>query len=117
MTETLCDSGAVKLKAGINVSTAITATQYTQLINEAENFIVDKTRYDYVAAFSGLNSNKKYILQEAASCHAAICAINYDMSGFTTRQEALIMINILWAKLQECLRLLNDDNTRGWING
>jgi hypothetical protein len=114
MTETLCDSGAVKLKAGVNAST-LSGTQYTQLINQAECFINDSARTDYVSKYSGLAADKKQILQDASSCHAAIAVINYDMSGFTSRQEALIMINILWARLQECMRLLKDDNTRGFI--
>ena len=115
MAETLCDSGAVKLKAGANAS-VLTAAQYTQLINQAESYINDLARNDYVASYSGLATDKKKILEDCASCHAAISVINYDMSGFTSRQEALIMVNILWARMQECLRLLNNDNTRGFIN-
>jgi len=115
MAETLCDSGAVKLKAGANVSTVLTAAQYTQLINQAESFINNSARNDYVASYSGLAADKKKILEDCASCHAAIGAINYNMAGFSSRQEALIMINILWARMQECLRLIKDDNTRGFI--
>ena len=116
MTETLCTSGAVKLKAGANVSTAITGDNYTDLINQAESYIVCLTRTDYVSTYSGLTASKKKILEDAASSHAAISAINYDMSNFTSRQEALIMINILWAKIDQCIKLLNDDNTRGYLN-
>jgi hypothetical protein len=115
MTETLCDSGAVKLKAGAAVSTALTAAQYTQLINQAECFINDLSRKDWVAAYSGLATDKKKILEDAASCHAAVGAINYDMSGYTSRQEALTMVNILWARMQEDMKLLNNDNTRAFI--
>lgn len=114
MTETLCDSGAVKLKAGANAS-VLSVAQYTQLINQAECYINDLARIDYVAKYASLAADKKQILQDAASCHAAIATINYDMSGFTSRQEALIMINILWARMQECFKLLNNDNTRGFI--
>ena len=116
MTETLCDSGAVKLKAGANVNSNITSTQYTQLINQAEAYVCNTTRYDYVTAYNGLSTIKKKTLEEMAAAYAAISAINYDMSGFTSRQEALVMINILWAKIDQCLRLLNDDNTRGFLN-
>lgn len=115
MTETLCDSGMVKLKAGANVSTALTAANYTTLINEAENYIASATRRDYVAAYSGLSSNKKLILEDTASCHAAIGAINYNMSGFTSRQEALIMVNILWARIMENIKLLKDKDVQGFI--
>jgi hypothetical protein len=32
------------------------------------------------------------------------------MSGFTSRQEALIMVNILWAGFQKVINLLEKDN-------
>jgi len=32
------------------------------------------------------------------------------MSGFTSRQEALIMVNILWAKWGKTMSLIEKDN-------
>lgn len=116
MVETFCDSGAVKLKAGVNINTAITGTQYTQLINQAESFIVDTTRVDYVSTYSGLTASKKKILEDAASSHAAVSAINYDMSGFTSRQEALIMVNVNWARMMEAIKLLKDKDAQAWLS-
>jgi hypothetical protein len=55
------------------------------------------------------------MLQDYVSCSAAVGAINYQMSGFTSRQEALIMVNILWARMQEVLRILKDVYVRSWI--
>ena len=115
MTETLATSGMVKLKAGANAS-VLTADQYTALINEAESMIVDATRVDYVASFSGLTASKKYLLQDATSCYGAISVINYDMSGYSSRSEALIMINILWARFKECLNLLLNKDTQAWVS-
>jgi hypothetical protein len=106
MTETLSDSGAVKLKAGSAVSTSLQAANYTSLINEAENYISNVARKDFVSLYSGLSSSYRLILQDFVSCHAAIAAINYDMSGFTSRQEALIKINILWARMKDCERII-----------
>jgi hypothetical protein len=114
MTTTLCNSGAVVLKAGANAA-VLTDARYTQLINQAEDFVVCSTRNDYITSYSGLSANKKLILEDVTSCIAAIYVISYDMSGFTSRQEALIMVNILWARIAECMRLLNNDNTRGFI--
>ena len=115
MTETLCTSGVVKLKAGANISTALTSANYTTLINQAESFINDTARVDYVSTYSGLAVAKRELLQDIASSHAAIEAIKYDMSGFTSRQEALIMINILWAKMMEGINLLKNKDTQGFI--
>jgi hypothetical protein len=114
MTETLSDSGMVKLKAGANVSTALTAANYTQLINEAEAYLVDFTKTDLLT-LSGATTTKRYMLQDYVSSMAAVGAINYNMSGFTSRQESLIMVNILWAKCQEVLRILKDVDVRSWI--
>ena len=53
MSETMCDSGAVKLKAGANASTALTAANYTQLINQAESFINMWTRTNFTDDYAG----------------------------------------------------------------
>lgn len=117
MTETFCDSGAVKLKAGANVSSSLTAAHYTELINQAENFINSVTLTDYVATYSGLPDDKKKLLEDAASCHAAVGAINYDMSGYTSRQEATTMLNVVWARMQEAIKLLKNKDVPAFING
>lgn len=117
MAETFCDSGAVKLKAGANVSTSLTAANYTQLINQAEDYINVTTRKNYVDSFSGLNADVKLLLEDVASNHAAVSAIGYDMSGYTSRQEALIMINVLWAKMMEGIKLLKDKDNTAFIDG
>lgn len=111
----MCDSGAVKLKAGANVSSSITAAQYTQLINQAEAFINVETKKDYLADWSSIDADNKLLLEEIASCHAATGAINYDMSGYTSRQEALQMVNILWARMIEAIRLLKDKDRQAVI--
>ena len=59
MVETMCDSGAVKLKAGTNVSSSLTADQYTELINQAESFINDEVRINYTDTYSTLNVDVK----------------------------------------------------------
>ena len=107
MVETLTDSGAVKIRAGANVAT-LTPDQYTELINQAEAYINSTTRIDYVAAYSGLATDKKKILDLAASSHAAMGAINFDMSGYTSRAEALTMLNFNHQLMFEATRLLKE---------
>ena len=94
MVETLTDSGAVKIRAGTNVSSSITPTQYTALINQAEAYINSETRINYTTAYSGLTTGTKEVLDMTASAHAAVGAINFDMSGYTSRAEAITMINV-----------------------
>lgn len=115
MTETLCDSGAVKLKAGVNVSTSITAAQYTQLINEAEGFLSTQAKYDFVTNYSSVSTIGKTALQDGCSSYAALGAINYDMSGFTSRTEAQTMLDVNWSKVVEVVNLIKDDKYKSFV--
>jgi len=111
MTETFCTSGSVKLKAGANVSSALTAEQYTALINQAENFINVQAaipNYNLIDNYASLNDDVKKILEDAASSHAAIGAINYDMSGYTSRGEAISMVNINFTRFQQAMQLIKE---------
>lgn len=108
---TLCNNLNVKYKAGANCSTVSYAEAYTNVyILEAEGKLCLDTRYDWVTNYASISAIGKEILREAVSCLAAIDAINYDMSGFTSRQEALIMVNILWARYSDIVSKIVKDN-------
>lgn len=109
MTETLTTSGAVKLKAGAKVSTALTAANYTTLINQAEGFICEQSKYDFVTNYSSLSTIGKAFLDHIASSHAAFFAINYDQSGYTSRQESQVMLDTNWTSVVEGANLLRDN--------
>ena len=104
------------LEAGTN-ATLLTSAQYTSLINQAEAFICVAARTDYVTSFDSLSAGKKELLTDAASSHAAISVINNDMSGFTSREEAQVMIDVNWAKVVECINLLRDETFRSFLDG
>jgi hypothetical protein len=116
MTETMCTSAAVKLKAGANVAT-ISATQYTQLINQAESHINTVCRVNYTDSYSGLNADGAKILEDVASSLAAVGAINYDMSGYTNAAEAVSMVNINRDIADKGLRLLKEKQHTDFITG
>jgi len=100
-------------KAGANASATSKAETYTNsFISQAESYINARTLYNWSDAYPGLNADFKGILKEAGSSLAAIYVINYDMSGFTSRQEALIMVNILWARVEECCKILEKEVNR-----
>jgi hypothetical protein len=69
-----------------------------------------ETRYDWVTNVGSISAIGKEALRIAVASLAAISVINYDMSGYTSRAEALIMINILWAQYREVVGLLIKDN-------
>ncbi len=107
---TLAINADVLKKAGANASTTATAEAYTNVfIKEAEGQLSTAARYNWIDNYSSISTVGKHILRDAASSYAAVQAINYDMSGFTSRQEALIMVNILWAGFQKCITLLEKD--------
>ena len=108
---TLCSNGDVEKKAGANASATSTAEAYTNVyIKEAEAQLATAARYDFVTNYASVSTIGKEILRDAASSYAAVQAINYNMAGFTSRQEALTMVNILWAGFQKALTLLDKDN-------
>lgn len=115
MTETLCDSGAVKLAAGENVDSSISAAQYTALINQAEGFVCASARYDYVTNYSGVSTIGKTLLKEATACYAAMGAIQFNMGGYTSRTEAQTMLDVNWSKVVENINLLRDDKFKAFV--
>lgn len=108
---TLCGQTDVAKKAGANASATSVAEDYTNVyILLAEAQLSASARYDWVTNYASVSAIGKEILRDAASSYAAVQVINYDMSGFTSRQEALVMLNILWAGFQKCIALLEKDN-------
>lgn len=113
MTEagTLCGQADVAKKAGVGASATSVAEAYTNVyIKEAEGKICLDTRYDWVTNYASVSTIGKEILRDAVASYAAIKVINYDMKGFSSRQEALIMVNILWAVYREYVNEITKDN-------
>jgi hypothetical protein len=113
---TMCTENDIKYRAGANVNSTATAEAYlTAFALSAESYVNSRSNYNWTDSYSTLNADVKYILTDAVASIAAIYAINYDMSGFTSRQEALVMINILWARVEECLKLLEKEANRDFV--
>lgn len=103
-------------KAGANASSVSKAEAYTNsFISQAESWINTRTLYNWSDVYTTLNADKKGILKDAGSSLAAIYVIQYDMTGFNSRQEALTMINILWARVEECCKLLEKEANRTFV--
>ena len=114
MVETLTDSGAVKIKAGSGASIVITdnPTVMTQLINQAEGELSIDTGIDWVDKWTSLSANLSGAVSSAASNKAAAYVIETDMSGYTSRQESLNMLNVLWASYDRTADRLRDDKVK-----
>jgi hypothetical protein len=107
----LCTSDDVIRRAGVNANATIASFAYTNdYIKTAEGKICLDTRYNWTASYAIISTIGKEILREATASKAAIDVINDDMSGYTSRQEALIMINVLWAKYSDVVSKIIKDN-------
>jgi len=108
---TLCTGPNVQYEAGANASATSKAEAYTNVyIKKAEGKICLDTRYDWVTNYASVSDIGKEVLREAVSCLAAVAVINYDMTNYTSRQEALVMVNILWARYSDIVKKIVGDN-------
>ena len=113
----------VDAKAGENVdTTGWTEANINAWCLQAESYINTVSRQDWSAKFSApatttLNATVWHLLGEAESNLVAMYGIMYNMAGFTTIVEAEDMINLLWARFQTCMRLLEDQKVVDFING
>ena len=114
MSFTLCTSGAIVIKAGLNVNTlaATSAALLGQFSDEAEGFIAGQTRIDWVVKYASVPTTLQPVLADAAACLAATFLIAYDMGGYTGRGEAEDMININHDRAARAIRQLSDDKTK-----
>jgi hypothetical protein len=113
-----CTTAEVGYKAGANASAVSKAETYTNnYVAQAESYINCICRKNWSDVYSSLNVDVKGILKECASCLAAIDVINYDMSGFTSRAEAELMIKVLFKKSVDCLKVLVDQKVEDFITG
>lgn len=104
-----CTIAEVERKAGANVSAVSKAEAYVDdYTTQAESFINTMIRFNFSDNYAALNVDVKGILKEVASNLAAIYAISYDMSGFTSRIEAEDMVNILRDAALRGLSVLRD---------
>ena len=111
-----CTTAEVERKAGANVSAVSKAEAYTNdYVTQAESLINSIARYNFSDNYAALNADTKGILKEVASDLAAIYAIQYDMSGFTSRVEAEDMINILRDAALRGLSILRDKKVQDFI--
>lgn len=97
MAWTFCTSGAAISKAGANADSTITASGATLAIwsDEVEDSINGETRYDWTTNYASVGTNYQQALGSVASSMIATNIINYDMANYTSRQEALTMLNVL----------------------
>ena len=82
-------------KAGVGANSTIVATAATlaKWSDDVEGTINARTRVDWIT--NAPSTNFAGLLSDIASSMVAMLIINYDMSGYTSRQEAQTMLDVL----------------------
>lgn len=107
----------VSRKAGANASATSNVEAYiNDFMTQAESLINSTVTFNFSDAYSGLNVDVKGILKMAASAKAAQSVINFDMSGFTSRQEAIMMLNVLENDYDSAIAALKEKNKQDFMN-
>lgn len=117
MAETFTNSGIVKLRAGTN-HTALTADQYTELIEQAQADILAEIKdesKDWIADYGDLDSDKKKLFDLAASSHAAIGAIMNDPLALGGLAVATTAINTNLSLYQRAITKLKEKVVTDWL--
>ena len=113
---TLCINADVVLKAGTNVNaTAIIEASTNNYIKQAEGFVCLNSEYDWVTNYASVSTIGKEELRNITSSLAAFYAINYDQSGFSSRTEAQVMLDVCWQNVVEGINLINQDNYKTFV--
>ena len=98
-------------------SVKVDEDRINELCLQAESYINVLCNFNFSDVYAAtLNVDVKYILSEAASNLVAIYGIQYDMSGYNSSREAENIINVNWARFNQCIKLLNGQNQRDFIN-
>jgi len=117
MAWTLCTSGSAIARAGANANSAITgygsaemATALDRFSDDVEGTICTKIHSDVVTNFSSYATLIQGALADAAASWIANRIIVYDMSGYTSRQEAGTMLDFNDDSANEAIKKLEQKN-------
>ncbi|KKL47074.1 hypothetical protein LCGC14_2339190 [marine sediment metagenome] len=113
----LCTSGQAITKAGVNANSTITASgqALSNWSDETESAICSVANKNVVSNFSGLTANGKEIMAQLASDIIGQQIINYDMSGYTSRHEATMMLNVLENRISKNKAIIKESDNKAYL--
>ena len=125
MTDTgiFCNQAQMLQKAGANATSVMNATTDTafvysnSFIGQAESIINVMSMENWSDGYAALDVDVKALLTSAASAWAGMRVIQYDMSGFTSRDEAETMLDVLQDEFLNAVSILRDIKKRKFMNG
>ena len=111
----------VQRKAGANASATSNVEAYiNDFMTQAESYINAATGKNWSDAYSGLNADVKGILKECASNLAAMYVLNYDATAIKTANGLIEFedrLIVLFARVKECIKILKEIGTEGFMTG
>ena len=108
----------IMVKAGENVDvTGTTEARINALCLQAESHINIISRYNWSDNYAGLNADVKGILSDLESDIVGMYLVMFNMAGYTSRIEAEDMINVLWARSKQTMKLLADQKVVTFMKG
>lgn len=97
-----------------NVDVSLNDADIDSYINQAEGILDATAGRSFISTF---DAGKHQVFREGATLYAAIQAVVFNMEGFTSTQEAVSMIDIMWDEFRFILALLRDKKVIEYIEG
>jgi hypothetical protein len=115
-TGTICTEAEINAFAGENVdATGNTEANHNYWVAHAEAYISALVAYNVVSNWASLTAIGKAIITELGARIAANNAIAYNMSGFTSRTEALEMMNWNFYRIEKCEEILRTESIQNFL--
>jgi len=107
----------IAARAGINANATSVAVAATDVyVLNIESMINVRTRYNWSDAFTaGLNADVGGILIHTSACWCAMIVVSSDMSGYTSREEAAIMLDFLNNEVNKGIAFLKEKAVETFI--
>ena len=106
----------IQARAGVNANTTSKATAATDVyVLNIESTINAMTLNNWSDEYATLNADVKGILTDVGASMCAVIVISSDMSGYTSRDEAIAMVNILNNTINRGLMSLKDSARRTFM--
>jgi len=100
-------------------TTLVTEDRINELCLQVESFCNNLAREVMAkdaAAFTALDAGKKYLLSEITSNFCGYYGAMFDASGYGSQREQENIMNTCWARFVQCIGLLKDQKTVGFID-
>ena len=115
-----CKNANIQAYAGLNANTtskAVAATDVYVLDVEAAINVATRKNWSDLYAAGSLNADVKYILMQTAAARCAMIVIQNDPSSYSSSDEAMLMLNVLYNIYVTNIELLKDIKVQDFITG